>query len=256
MKFLITGGTSYIGKSIKTYLIDNSHEVIEVGRTSEFEWALGQPLPKFESVDFLIHLAHDRTRSFTQNVQDVIELYSTYKGKSIFISTLSAHSESLSVYGRSKFAQERLVLQNEGVVLKLGLVTGDGAEGVLQLLLNIVRKFRLIPVPRFMKSTLRVTPIELLINEISHHIDQYSSGTYMVSLDQEYKLEEILEKFSQELGLKRSFLRLDTRILDHFLVRIGTSAVSPTIFDSYLSLLAGISSDELGRLNKCMRCHI
>lgn len=256
MKILITGGTSYVGKSIKKFLIANNHEVLEVGRTSESKWSLGQPLPMFESIDFFIHIAHDRNRSFLQNLQDMNELYSTYRGKSIFISTLSAHSGSLSVYGRSKYAQERIVIQNGGVVLRLGLVTGDGAEGIVQALHSLVRKLRLIPVPRFAKSTLRVTPITLLLKEISHHIDYYSSGVYVVSLNQEYNLEEILEKFSQELGLNRTFVRIETRVFDNLIARICKSASHPTIFDSYLSLLVGISPDEYRELNECRRCQI
>jgi nucleoside-diphosphate-sugar epimerase len=65
----------------------------------------------------------------------------------IFVSTQSAHEGVASTYGRTKLAAERAVSSDERtVIVRPGLVYGDGDEGLLGRAARIAARVRLIPV--------------------------------------------------------------------------------------------------------------
>ena len=65
--------------------------------------------------------------------------------KPIFISTISAFARARSAYGRSKLMVEDMTLRQGGVVLRLGLVYGEGDGGVFGNLKQAVAKSRFVP---------------------------------------------------------------------------------------------------------------
>jgi nucleoside-diphosphate-sugar epimerase len=65
--------------------------------------------------------------------------------KTIFISTISAFAGARSAYGRSKLMVEQMVLDRRGIVLRFGLVYGDGDDGVFGNMKKIVRSARIVP---------------------------------------------------------------------------------------------------------------
>lgn len=128
MRIGITGANGRLGNGIIDYL-SQEHEIVSFGRThSNHLWTLGvTPSPQeFESIDAFIHLAwslRDRTADYHLNVGGTLVLAQAAQDSKVpllFISSVAAESESS--YGKAKLEAERLVLECDGSVMRLGLV--------------------------------------------------------------------------------------------------------------------------------------
>lgn len=107
MKIAITGSTSEIGKLLTERLNAIGHLAVALGGRDSTLWSLGERFPQDIDVDVLIHLAHDRSYSISDNISAAKELCASFKGKKIFLSSFSAHSNSQSRYGKSKYEIEK-----------------------------------------------------------------------------------------------------------------------------------------------------
>jgi nucleoside-diphosphate-sugar epimerase len=65
--------------------------------------------------------------------------------KVIFLSSFSADASQTSRYGQMKKAVEEIVLQKKGVVIRAGIVWGDGAKGIFQTLSRLANNYFLCP---------------------------------------------------------------------------------------------------------------
>jgi nucleoside-diphosphate-sugar epimerase len=248
MRVLITGASSYIGRKISFFLTNEGHEVVLLSRRGFVDWNLSEPIPNPRPTDTLVHVAFDRKRTLPQNINDLETIFYQFSGRSILLSSFSAHAKALSVYGRSKYAQERQFLERGGVVLKLGIVTGEGAEGIFMLLRKLVKNFRILPMPRRGLAKLRITTINSIVQEIGHQISDFQPGIYNLSETKVLSLKTFLEQIASSMGLKRIFLPINTSLLDHILIGIFRNRNKPSLFDSYLSILRDIEENEVSQL--------
>ena len=128
MKIGITGATGRIGERLVEHL-SQKNEIVTFGKAgSNYPWALGViPSPKqLEEIDVLIHLAwsiNDRERDFHLNIGGTLLLAKATRESAVpllFISTIAATSNSQ--YGQSKAQAETVVFNNQGTVIRIGLV--------------------------------------------------------------------------------------------------------------------------------------
>jgi nucleoside-diphosphate-sugar epimerase len=248
MRVLITGASSYIGREISHYLKNEGYEVVLLSRRGFVNWNLGEPIPNHAPTDILIHVAFDRKRTLSQNINDVKVIFSQFSGRSILLSSFSAHSKALSVYGRSKYGQERLFLERGDVVLKLGVVTGEGAEGIFMLLRKLVKNSKILPMPRKGEAKLRITPVESIVREVGHQISDFQPGIYNLTEPKIFSMKRLLESIASSMSLSRIFLPTNTSLLDKILTGIFRNRNKPSPFDSYLSILRDIDEVETSRL--------
>jgi nucleoside-diphosphate-sugar epimerase len=152
----ITGASGFIGMALTDYLCRQGYEVVALVRNSERraprthvtyrDYDITKPLPSgtLRGVDYLVHAAYVKDQgqadAFDVNVEGAKRLLAaSHQAKlqrSIFLSSLSAKQEADSTYGRQKLAIEGLFISSDDVVLRLGLVVGDGGltkQTVLQL---------------------------------------------------------------------------------------------------------------------------
>jgi nucleoside-diphosphate-sugar epimerase len=105
------------------------------------EFHLGEPVPPkaFEGIDTIIHAAWDlrdarSPEAWKRNVVGSRYLISAAESSNtrvIFISSMSAYEKTKQPYGLAKLAVERSVIAAGGIVLRLGLVYGARAGGML-----------------------------------------------------------------------------------------------------------------------------
>lgn len=148
-RIFVTGATSRIGSNSIQGLSKKHFQCIAIGNGGEFPWRLGQPFPTSanpNSWDILIHLAHDRRLTLDQNKRCASQLFETFPGFIIFSSSLSAHSKSRSLYGKSKLEIEKLLDGREAAILKIGLYL-DPRGGFLKNVIRQVRTSPIIPLP-------------------------------------------------------------------------------------------------------------
>jgi hypothetical protein len=128
MKVGVTGASGKLGKRLIQSLI-TEHEVVTFGRQeSDVNWTLGiTPSPnQLSGIDVLIHLGwslKDRKNDFHLNVGGTATLASAANSSGIpflFVSSVAATSSSF--YGISKLGAEKLVAENHGFTVRIGLI--------------------------------------------------------------------------------------------------------------------------------------
>ncbi len=167
MTVALTGASGYVGSIIATGLPPDRNLVRlerRPSRAGDIPWsleardaALADRLAH-DNVTDLIHAAWDMKQSSADAVERVcvegsLALLHAARAagvrRFVFISTISAFDEARSVYGRAKRKVERAVLNDGGIVLRLGLVhgrVGDAAEGgMLGKLRHTVTTSRFVP---------------------------------------------------------------------------------------------------------------
>ena len=162
-RIALTGGTGYVGSIIAEGLPTGAELTRLVRRPSnagDIAWSLGganaslQDELSARSVTDLIHAAWDMATSSRSQAQRIcvdgsLDLLRTAKAagvsRFIFISTISAFDDARSIYGQTKREVETAVLDDGGVVLRLGLVHGNGDGGMFGKIQQSVDAARFVP---------------------------------------------------------------------------------------------------------------
>src|SRR5581483_5243317 len=139
----ITGASGFIGSCLLQYFCDRQYPVIALVRkpsgnsiTEERFFDLQQPVQNnlIIGVDILIHCAYvaaapsiDAEKINYEGTKALIECAnSNHVKKIIFFSSVAAHAQAVSAYGKSKLALESLFDKQKDVVLKCSFVIGNG----------------------------------------------------------------------------------------------------------------------------------
>jgi nucleoside-diphosphate-sugar epimerase len=164
MKIALTGSNGYVGRAIKSFLIKQGHEVVELRRVRDGEstepntvpYRLGDTPsnPLLASCAALIHCAYDFSpltweEIHTTNVSGTEKLFSAAHShqisKLILISSISAFDGCASFYGRAKLEMEKVALMCGGTSIRPGLVWGDAPGGMVGTLDNLIAKLPVVP---------------------------------------------------------------------------------------------------------------
>lgn len=166
MNIILTGGTSKIGKLLVYKLRQHGYQVFEIGRNQHNYWQLGSPIPDPVKGEILIHLAHDRSRNVEESISDTKALLNGYSGFPIFLSSTSAHSNSYSNYGKSKFCAEQIFIEKSGAVIKAGLICGPVKNRFLEAITKKLRTYRCVILPYRGLSRFFISDADALVSEI------------------------------------------------------------------------------------------
>jgi len=251
MKILVTGGTSNVGRSLVHYLISNGHDVIQIGRNTEPKWTLGQDIPKTIAADCLIHLAHDRKFTLEQNVSAFQRIITSFDKRIVFLSSLSAHSKSKSIYGQSKYKGEQTFSSVGGSSLRAGvIIIGRNYSGVIAKLAHLIEISKVIPVPFAGQPKLYFTQIEDLCAEILYEIQFGKSCVKLAAATAPINLLNLCKTIQLSFDNTRYFLKIPSTLTNLVLRIFRWSALRPTFIDSLYSMSIEISDFEFTDLEE------
>jgi nucleoside-diphosphate-sugar epimerase len=174
----VTGANGFIGSKLCEFCRASGYGIVELARTSTFgdraaSWRLGEALPpQFEEVDVVIHLASatlvenrqmavafrcdvDGSRVLIESVRSIRK--SGRRIRFIFLSSQSSKADAVTAYGRSKWAIETMLSQDDEIIVRPGFVYGDQPTSVFALFEKIAR-LPLVPVVR---SRASIQPIHV-----------------------------------------------------------------------------------------------
>lgn len=158
----VTGANGYVGSVLCQALVGDGH-VLRLIRsptqpddfawsfdTSEYDLAI---YLKEKQVTYIVHAAWDMNTSRLQVLQAgcvdgsrrLVRAAQLAGTQLIFISTISAFAGTRSAYGRAKLEVEAMVLAAGGVVLRPGLIYGEGEGGVFGNLRRTISRAKLVP---------------------------------------------------------------------------------------------------------------
>lgn len=173
---VLTGGSGFVGSALCRGLAAAGWHVRAAQRTpglggdrvQHVPYDLTRPMPPslFVGVSTLIHngwlmTCRNERQARRVNVDGSRRLFDAARAagvaRIVFVSSCSAHDRALSIYGRTKFEVEGLLDPARDLVVRPGLVIGQG--GMALRLQNFVRVLHLMPVLLGRDGELSVQPI-------------------------------------------------------------------------------------------------
>ena len=222
---VITGASGFVGTKLVNHFLDQGWKINALVRNAKkyrakkdvayFEYDLEKPVDEaaFKGADYLVHTAYVK---YDRNHPDAMELNkkaaerlvaaSRKYGlkKNVFMSSMSAHDEAKSVYGKQKLAVEEVFNTGGDVNLRFGLILGDG--GLVKQMSEHIRTKRIVPLIDGGKQPLQVIGVYDLVRVIQRVIEQGLSGTFTVANPEVVTNKQFYQAVAKRLGVKAIFV--------------------------------------------------
>lgn len=164
-----------------------------------------------DGIDVVVHCAfvpHRRGArdSSERNVRGTIALYEAARGagaRFVFLSTLSAVPETRSEYGVHKLALERALHDTDALVLRPGLVVGDG--GLIRGLYDAAQR-RFVPLIDGGRQLVQVVGMRDLADAIVLGVEAGLRGAHVVAAERALTLRELARSLCGRFGLSPRFV--------------------------------------------------
>jgi nucleoside-diphosphate-sugar epimerase len=254
----ITGASGFVGSQLMRFLAARGWNVVGLVRDTEksetrknvryVAYDLHKPFDGaiFEGVDYLVHTAYvkfDRAHrdAFEVNVSGTERLLAAAREhgvkKSIFMSSMSAHEGAVSIYGRQKLAIEALLDVSNDVILRCGLIVGNG--GIVQQMANFMRTKRVAPLVDGGTQPLQIISVHNLLQVIEQVLERDLHGRFVVANPEVYAYKELYNAMGRQLGVNPMFVPVPFFVL---LAAMRTIA--------FLRLPLAVNEDNLWGLKK------
>jgi NADH dehydrogenase len=223
MRIAITGSNGFIGSALVQHFLSKGNEVILLQRKKPKKLPARATYIHFDlhdeflldnhisSLDVIIHTAFipekGGNNSSEKNISGTVELQRLAikcNAQFIFLSSLSAHEEALSAYGKHKFELEDYIAPSYSLVLKLGLVTGN--KGLYSRLKKVAQKSLFIPLIGGGNQPEQLVSIEQVIQAIDYCIEQKIKGVHFLANPEVQTLKEIFTQLAAQAGKKPIFI--------------------------------------------------
>ena len=198
----------------------------------------------FESVDVFIHCAWDtRFRSAALaravNVAGSERVFRIARergvGKLVFTSSMSAHADAISLYGRTKLEVEAFLDPARDLAIRPGHIVGEG--GVFWRTAASIAALPFIPLFSAGEERLQTIHLDDVCDGVRRAIERDCTGTLMLSERDPIKLRDFYAAIAQALGKQPRFLRVPGGLALYLLravERVGFSL--PVSSDNLLGL--------------------
>ena len=182
MKVGVTGYSSELGEAVCRHLAQEGHEILLLGRKSQhvyFDYAK-QVCENLVRVDSLIFLSHDYSLS-EQNVNRAAQWLETTllkinAPKALYISSRSVHPANPSTYSFHKNALEKVFINLNYEVLRLGLINQSDSSRTQTRPVRLLTKI-LKPLPFSIQLNRKLRFFSCDIEEVAAWITKWTDGT-------------------------------------------------------------------------------
>lgn len=237
MNILITGASGYIGNCLVEISLANHHQIVTASRRPHesvpvwlsFNLNNSSSLMLSEDIDAVIHLAADTSgrdideQNEVLSARALVAAASRINAKFLFVSSQAAREDAPTSYGRTKWRIEQEVLAANGLVVRLGLVYGGLERGLFGTLVNLVRRFPVLPA--FVPSPL-IQPIHVAdcANGLLRLVESRGirSGVYCLASPEPISFTEFLRSVARNrLRARRFFVPVPIPLVRFFTRIIG-----------------------------------
>lgn len=162
----------------------------------------------FQGADVVVHCAYmsrhttlDEARRVNEAGTDrVLALARSNDARFVFVSSTGAHEASLSYYGRSKLAIERRLDPERDLVIRPGLILGDG--GLFKRIADSLERFGFVPVFDGGRQRIQTVHVEDLCRAIERAIERGLTGCYVVAHPESLELRELFRAIGERMQKK------------------------------------------------------
>ncbi len=218
-KIIITGANGFIGFELINYFSKRNFKVVAfvyspvkvaIENVEYVQYDMNKTVDElsFENADYIIHCAYlkssknnDTSRINIESTKRLLEISRKYKLKKfVFLSSFSAHKDALSNYGKTKFELEKIFDKNSDLVIKPGLVLGNG--GLFKNIESIIKKNKFIPLIDGGKQALQTLHIDELVRCIDFALKNDISGKYAIAEKLPIKMKAFYKAVAKKLNKK------------------------------------------------------
>jgi nucleoside-diphosphate-sugar epimerase len=216
---LVTGGGGFIGGALLRYFAARGWRAIGCGRRrparvpDAVEWRaydlasteISDEL--FYGVDVLVHAAYakeDLARNVTGSTRLLEQAQRNAIKCIVFISSLAAHEAALSQYGKQKYALEKLFEGRGALVVRPGLVLGEG--GIFGAMRAYLREHRLVPLIDGGRQPLQTVYVDDLAAALFAAIARGLRGTYTIAECDPVPYREFYRALGERMGVSVIFV--------------------------------------------------
>lgn len=222
----ITGAGGFVGQQLVDYFADKGWNVVGLVRDPKKykktpknvryeQFDLTKPFDNklFKGVDYLVHTAYikaDRNNpdAFNANLEGTKAMLTAARRngvrKSLFMSSMSAHNQAKSVYGRQKLAIEELFNAPNDVILRSGLIVGNG--GIVRQMAGFLKTKRMVPLVDGGRQPLQIISVSNLVQVIEKVLESKLHGRFVVAHPKVYEYKELYKAMGDQLGVKLLFV--------------------------------------------------
>ncbi|MCE9643725.1 NAD(P)-dependent oxidoreductase [Candidatus Parcubacteria bacterium] len=252
----ITGANGFLGRALTEALLARGYAVLPLTRPNfqlerAGEW-------QFEEVpDVVIHAAWDGARSLSRarhiNVGGTHALRRLCEElgvkQFIFISSMAAHEEARSVYGRTKLEAEMVLSPEKDCIVKSGIMIGQG--GLFTRVKRLIETMPVIPVFFDGKAALQVVYIDDLCQAIVQAVEGNASGVFPIAHEKPISIRELYRGIADAANRRMPLLPLpgglllpELRLFEMLGLRLPITADTllglkhGKVFDTYLACKA------------------
>lgn len=223
MRIAITGSNGFIGSELTRHFLSEGHEVLLLQRRAPEMLSPGAQfipydlndaprLPELPSFDALIHTAFipfskSNSSSSQKNIEGTMALYQyclAHHIQFVFLSSLSAHEQALSQYGKHKFELEQKLDAAHCLILKLGLVVGQ--SGLFHRIQSSLKKSPFIFLVGGGHQPLQPVSVQEVVNVIAQSIREKRNGRFLLASPRAYSLKEICSIIAAQANRKPVFI--------------------------------------------------
>lgn len=227
----ITGANGFLGGELVRYLSGKDWNVVALVRKPKLshdprvryeKYDMEAPLEKglLDGVDVLVHAAfikYDAKHpdALAQNLEGTRALLKAAKKsgvkKCIFISSMSSHEEAESVYGRQKLACEQLFDLKRDVVLRPGLILGNG--GIVRQMAAFMRSKHAVPLIGGGKQPVQVIGVYNLVELIEKAATKNVTGRFVAATTQVYTYKQFYQALAKALKIRVLYVPIPYGVL-------------------------------------------
>lgn len=256
----ITGASGFVGGVLTTYFLDKGWKVVALARTIPAKgearknleyrsYDIQKPINAgtLKDVDYIVHAAYIKFNKKTPdayaiNVNGAKNIVAAaekaHVKQLVFLSTMSAHENAISVYGKQKLETESVFLSKKNTtVLRCGLIIGDG--GIVREMADFMKSKHAVPLIDGGKQPLQIVSVYDLAKVIDNALEYAVSGRLVIATPQVYSYREFYKTLARHLGVKVLYIPVPYGLLQFTLRTLAK-----------LNISLGIEEDNLKGLKK------
>lgn len=215
---VITGANGFLGSNLVNHFLKQGWKInalvrtipdVRVKNVTYFVYDLSQrvvPEKAFESADYLIHAAYVKFNTTNKDAmkvnlsaaQRIVAVADKYNlKKKLFMSTMSAHANAESVYGKQKLRIEALFTDKRSVVVRSGLILGNG--GIVKDMVDFMKSKHAVPLVGGGKQPLQVVGVYDLCRVLEKLLKDFS-GSFTIATPEVYTYKEFYQAISKQIN--------------------------------------------------------
>lgn len=249
----ITGATGFIGGLLTIHLKKMGYYTIALVRKKgnsiadeEREYDLQTPPSRelLNNIDIVIHCAFDKNDSSAGaevNFNAALRLFQlagqSGVKKIIFFSSIAAQPGILSAYGKNKLAIESLLDPARDVIVKPGLVIGNG--GLFGRILQTTLSKKMVPVIDKGNQSMQVLAANDLLIAITTIIEKDLHGSFVLTNRERLTYKQLFLQIGKTWQKKLFYIPVNKRILNGLISIAGSiRIILPVTKENLLGLVS------------------